>query len=123
MPIISMFFGIIIRMYFNDAEQHHTPHFHAKYGEFETSFDLVYDFKPNLNHKFYRPLADTKLFGNVSVVDGQIEWVTGQDFCPHTLYEQSVPIAETDLTDEEKEIIRQGLDEHARGGYVPLVEE
>jgi len=27
-------------MYFNDAEHHHLPHFHAKYGEFEASFDL-----------------------------------------------------------------------------------
>ena len=22
--------------------------------------------------------------------DGEIEWSTGQDFCPHTLYEKSV---------------------------------
>jgi hypothetical protein len=27
-------------MYFNDTEQHHTPHFHAKYAEYEASFDL-----------------------------------------------------------------------------------
>ena len=27
-------------MYFNDDEQHHTPHFHAKYAEHEASFDL-----------------------------------------------------------------------------------
>lgn len=40
MPIISQFFGIIVRMYFNDDEQHHTPHFHVKYGEFAASFDL-----------------------------------------------------------------------------------
>lgn len=40
MPIISQFFGIIIRMYFNDEEQHHTPHFHAKYAEYNASFDL-----------------------------------------------------------------------------------
>jgi hypothetical protein len=30
MPEISRFFGIIIRMYFND---HIPPHFHADYGE------------------------------------------------------------------------------------------
>jgi hypothetical protein len=30
MPEISRFFGIIIRMYFND---HVPPHFHADYGE------------------------------------------------------------------------------------------
>ena len=40
MPIISSFYGIIIRMYFNDTEQHHLPHFHAKYGGDEASFDL-----------------------------------------------------------------------------------
>ncbi|MDR1065157.1 MAG: DUF4160 domain-containing protein [Oscillospiraceae bacterium] len=40
MPIISSFYGIIIRMYFNDTEQHHTPHFHAKYAEYEASFNL-----------------------------------------------------------------------------------
>ena len=51
----------------------------------------VYDFKPNLNHKFYGQLADVKLFRTVSVADGELEWITGQDFCPHTLYEQSVP--------------------------------
>ena len=32
MPTISAFFGILIRMYFND---HPPPHFHAIYGEFE----------------------------------------------------------------------------------------
>ena len=40
MPVISSFYGIIIRMYFNDSEQHHTPHFHAKYADCEASFDL-----------------------------------------------------------------------------------
>ena len=32
MPEISRFFGIIIRIYFND---HHPPHFHAVYGDAE----------------------------------------------------------------------------------------
>ena len=53
----------------------------------------MFDFTPHLSHKFYSPLADAKLFQSVSVVDGEIIWVTGQDFCPHTLYEQSVPIS------------------------------
>ena len=50
-----------------------------------------YDFKPNLNHKFYHPLTDVNLFKSVDVIDGEIEWVTGQDFCPNTLYEKSTP--------------------------------
>ena len=46
----------------------------------------LYDFKPHLNHKFYRPLADIHLFKKLTVNEGELEWVTGQDFCPHTLY-------------------------------------
>lgn len=52
----------------------------------------LYDFKPNLTHKYYKPLKDITLFKTVTVTDGEIEWATGQDFCPHTLYENSVPI-------------------------------
>lgn len=32
MPVISIFFGIVIRMYFDD---HPPPHFHASYQGFE----------------------------------------------------------------------------------------
>ena len=32
MPTISMFFGIIIRMYFYDTDKHHLPHLHAEYS-------------------------------------------------------------------------------------------
>lgn len=33
MPTISMFFGIIIRMFFRDNKQHHLPHIHAEYQD------------------------------------------------------------------------------------------
>ena len=29
MPTISMFYGILIRMFFRDTDRHHTPHIHA----------------------------------------------------------------------------------------------
>jgi hypothetical protein len=35
MPAISMFYGIIVYMYFMDNKQHQTPHIHAKYQENE----------------------------------------------------------------------------------------
>ncbi len=38
MPIISRFFGIIIAMYWND---HSPPHFHAKYGEYEITVNIL----------------------------------------------------------------------------------
>ena len=30
-PTISMFYGILIRMFFRDIEKHHVPHIHAEY--------------------------------------------------------------------------------------------
>jgi hypothetical protein len=37
MPTISEFYGLIIRMYWND---HAPPHFHARYGEFEAHYAI-----------------------------------------------------------------------------------
>ena len=35
MPTISMFYGIIIRMFFYDTDKHNVPHIHAEYqGQF-----------------------------------------------------------------------------------------
>jgi len=31
MPTISMFFGILISIYYGDNQQHNTPHIHARY--------------------------------------------------------------------------------------------
>jgi hypothetical protein len=50
----------------------------------------VYNFAKNLTHKYYKPLADIALFKQVKATDGEIEWPTGQDFCPHTLYNDSI---------------------------------
>ena len=38
MPIISRFLGILISMYWND---HAPPHFHARYGEYEITVDIL----------------------------------------------------------------------------------
>ncbi|MGZ4976219.1 MAG: type II toxin-antitoxin system toxin DhiT [Methylobacter sp.] len=41
MPVISMFYGIIIRLYLMDNKHHNTPHIHARYAEFEASIDIA----------------------------------------------------------------------------------
>jgi hypothetical protein len=41
MPIISMFYGIIIRMYLLDNKHHNYPHIHAKFAEYEASIKLL----------------------------------------------------------------------------------
>ena len=35
MPTISMFYGLIVYMYFMDSKQHKPPHIHVKYQESE----------------------------------------------------------------------------------------
>jgi hypothetical protein len=37
MPEISRFYGIVIKMFFDD---HNPPHFHAFYGEYEVLIDI-----------------------------------------------------------------------------------
>lgn len=37
MPVISMFHGIVIRMYFLDNVRHNAPHIHARYAPHEAS--------------------------------------------------------------------------------------
>ncbi len=39
MPILSNFYGIIIKMYFQQSE-HNPPHIHAVYGEYVGSIDI-----------------------------------------------------------------------------------
>lgn len=41
MPTISMFYGILICMYFYDDERHNLPHIHAKYQGREASFSII----------------------------------------------------------------------------------
>lgn len=40
MPTISMFYGVIILMYFYDNKKHSTPHIHAEYAEHEASISI-----------------------------------------------------------------------------------
>jgi len=35
MPAISMFYGIIVYLYYLDTKQHNLPHIHVKYQELE----------------------------------------------------------------------------------------
>ena len=54
MPVLSRFYGIIIRMYFQQSE-HNPPHFHAIYGEHVAAISI----------------KDGKILGTqVSAVDG-----------------------------------------------------
>jgi hypothetical protein len=40
MPVISMFYGVLIQMYFLDVKRHNLPHFHAKYQSASAVFAI-----------------------------------------------------------------------------------
>ncbi len=40
MPTISMFYGILIMMYFYDNKKHHSPHIHAEFGDSEATIAI-----------------------------------------------------------------------------------
>ncbi len=40
MAVISMFYGLIISMYYLDNKRHHLPHIHVKYQEMEAVFSI-----------------------------------------------------------------------------------
>lgn len=39
MPVISKFYGLVIKMYFQQSE-HNPPHFHCLYGEYVGVFEI-----------------------------------------------------------------------------------
>lgn len=40
MPTISVFYGIIVRMYSEQGGKHHMPHIHAEYQDYKIVVDL-----------------------------------------------------------------------------------
>lgn len=40
MPVISMFYGLIVSMYYLDTKQHNLPHIHVRYGELEAIYQI-----------------------------------------------------------------------------------
>ena len=40
MPILSMFFGLIVYMYIKDNKKHHLPHIHVEYQDNEAVFSI-----------------------------------------------------------------------------------
>lgn len=41
MPTLSMFYGIIVRMYFFDDKQHHEPHIHVEYADSQAVINIT----------------------------------------------------------------------------------
>ena len=51
----------------------------------------TFDVKPYLSIGIFQELQDQRFFNSVRPFLGSIQWQNGQDFCPDTLYLESVP--------------------------------
>jgi len=40
MPVISMFYGLIVRMYYFDQQKHKLPHIHVQYGDQQVVIEI-----------------------------------------------------------------------------------
>jgi len=103
MPTVSMFFGIIIRIYFAPKE-HQPPHFHAYYAEHKATVDIqtcedyvlsitfdngesgTLDMKQFLDFGVFKRLKNDDIFKTVRVSFDTIEWDTGLDLDPEFVY-------------------------------------
>jgi hypothetical protein len=50
----------------------------------------VFDVKPYLDTGIFKELREISLFNSVKPFLGSIQWLNGQDFCPDTLYLDSI---------------------------------
>lgn len=51
-----------------------------------------FDVKPYLDRGFFRELQDLHNFNSVRPFLGSVQWQNGQDFCPDTLYLESISV-------------------------------
>lgn len=54
----------------------------------------VFDVRPYLDKGIFQELENLAIFRAVQVSMGTASWPHGQDFCPDTLYQESVPVEE-----------------------------
>ena len=40
MPTLSMFYGLVVSMYFLDTAEHNSPHIHVRYQDFKAVFGI-----------------------------------------------------------------------------------
>jgi len=59
---------------------------------FDNNERKTFDVKPYLEYGVFKELKDLSLFYSVKTFLGTVQWQNEQDFCPDTLYLESVNI-------------------------------
>jgi len=68
---------------------------------FENGEKRIFDVSPYLNKGIFTELKSLNMFNSVRVVDGTVQWENEADFCPDTVYEDSVPYNVENLNNKE----------------------
>jgi hypothetical protein len=58
--------------------------------KFDNGERKVFDVKPYLDKGVFQKLKDFKEFNSVKAFLGSVQWQGGQNFCPDTLYLESI---------------------------------
>jgi hypothetical protein len=58
---------------------------------FENGEERFFDVKPYLNKGIFTELRALNKFNSAHVAEGTVQWENEADFCPDTLFEDSVP--------------------------------
>jgi hypothetical protein len=61
------------------------------YLVFDDGEERIFDIGPYLDKGVFSEWKSKSMFNSVHVVDGTVQWSNEADFCPDTLYEESVP--------------------------------
>lgn len=59
---------------------------------YENGEKRIYDMKPNFKYEAFRELEDYELFKKVHPAGETIEWETGEDVSPESLYLNSIKV-------------------------------
>jgi len=68
-------------------EKNYTLHIWFANGE-----EGIFDVKPYLDYEVFQALKDEEMFNTVRPFIGTIQWANEADFCPDTVYLESVKI-------------------------------
>ena len=57
---------------------------------FENGEVRIFDVNPYLDKGIFKELRSMEKFNSVKVVEGTVQWINEADFCPDTLYMESI---------------------------------
>lgn len=81
MPELSRFYGIVIKMIYMDEGQHHKPHIHVYYGDYEASVGIDGDvLAGSLPSKQYKLVQAWLVLHEDEVYEAWNNAVRGQSF-------------------------------------------